>query len=188
LIAGVDEAGRGPLAGPVVAGAVLLYRTRFTTPIDDSKRLAPSVRQRAFGAILRAASVGIGAVAAEQIDRLGIEAATHLAMIRALQGLRVVPDLVLVDGNRLPPGCELPMMAVVGGDSKSLSIACASIVAKVMRDRWMRWVHLLHPEYGFARHKGYGTAKHLQRLGAIGPCGFHRFSFRPVAARGEGVG
>lgn len=169
----------------MVAGAVLLRRFDFKTPVDDSKQLTPLARERAYHAILRSACVGIGAVGPEEIDRLGIQAATHLAMRRAIQRLAVLPELVLIDGNRLPRGCPLPMRAVVSGDSRSLSIACASIIAKVTRDRWMRWVHRLHPEYGFVRHKGYGTPEHLEALEALGPSRFHRFSFQPVAYPGE---
>jgi len=180
LIAGVDEAGRGPLAGPVVAGAVLLHDHRFTIPVDDSKQLSPLARERAYREILRHASIGIGAAGAEEIDRIGIQAATHLAMERALQRLPVPPELVLVDGNTLPRGCSLPMRPIVRGDSKSLSIACASIVAKVVRDQWMDLIHRLHPEYEFRRHKGYGTDRHMRLLEQVGPCRFHRFSFRPI--------
>lgn len=147
--------------------------------------MTPLAREQAYRAILRHASIGVGAVGAEEIDRIGIGRATHLAMIRALAKLPVIPDLVLVDGNRLPRECLLPMQAVVRGDGKSLSIACASIVAKVVRDQWMDLVHRLHPEYGFRRHKGYGTRQHVKCLEEVGPCLFHRFSFRPIRT-GEG--
>ena len=176
----MDEAGRGPLAGPVVAGAVLLHDHRFTVPVNDSKQLSPLAREQAYRVILRHASIGIGAVGAEEIDRIGIHAATHLAMVRALERLPVPPDLVLVDGNSLPRGCNLPMRPIIGGDGKSLSIACASIVAKVVRDQWMGLIHRLHPEYEFSRHKGYGTSRHMRLLEKVGPCRFHRFSFRPI--------
>ena len=164
----------------MVAGAVLLHSDRFTTPLDDSKRLTALARERAYQAILRCASIGVGAVGQEEIDRLGIQAATHLAMVRALQKLPASPELVLVDGNSVPVSYPLPMLPIVGGDARSLSIACASIVAKVVRDQWMDLVHRLHPEYGFGRHKGYGTAEHMEALEAIGPCRFHRFSFAPI--------
>ena len=176
----MDEAGRGPLAGPVVAGAVLLHHSRFTVPVDDSKRLTPLARERAYREILRAGAVGVGAAGPEEIDRIGIHAATHLAMTRALSKLPAVPELVLVDGLFIPPGCPYPAVALVKGDARSLAVACASIVAKVVRDQWMGLVHRLHPEYGFLRHKGYGTEEHVRRIEAIGPCAFHRFSFRPV--------
>ena len=177
----MDEAGRGPLAGPVVAGAVLLHRHDFRVPLDDSKLLTPLARDRAYTAILQSATIGVGAVGPEEIDRIGIQAATHRAMRQAIERLGILPELVLVDGLHLPPGCAPAMEAVVRGDSRSLSIACASIVAKVTRDRWMRWVHRIQPEYGFARHKGYGTAAHMRALEAFGPGPFHRYSFRPVA-------
>ena len=176
----MDEAGRGPLAGPVVASAVILHDFRFTLPLDDSKQMTPLSRERAYRAILRSASIGVGAAGAEEIDRVGIGRATHLAMVRALAKLPVTPELVLVDGNSLPRDSDLPMQAIVRGDGKSLSIACASIVAKVVRDQWMELVHRLHPEYGFRRHKGYGTEQHVRRLEEVGPCRFHRFSFRPI--------
>ena len=142
--------------------------------------MTPLARERAYRAILRHALIGVGAAGAEEIDRVGIGRATHLAMTRALAKLPLAPELVLVDGNALPRECPLPMQAVVRGDSKSLSIACASIVAKVVRDQWMNLVHSLHPEYGFRRHKGYGTERHFRRLEEVGPCRFHRFSFRPI--------
>ena len=176
----MDEAGRGPLAGPVVASAVILHDFRFKLPIDDSKQMTPLAREQAYRVILRCASIGVGAAGAEEIDRIGILRATHRAMVRALAKLPVIPDLVLVDGNSLPPDSGLPMQAIVRGDGKSLSIACASIVAKVVRDQWMDLVHRLHPEYGFRRHKGYGTKRHFQRLREVGPCRFHRFSFHPI--------
>ena len=176
----MDEAGRGPLAGPVVASAVILHDFRFKLPVDDSKRMTPLAREHAYRAILSCASIGIGAVGAEEIDRIGILNATHLAMVRALWKLPFRPELVLVDGSSLPRDCPLPMRAVVRGDGKSLSIACASIVAKVVRDQWMELVHALHPEYGFRRHKGYGTERHFRQLESVGPCRFHRFSFRPI--------
>jgi len=184
----VDEAGRGPLAGPVVAGAVVLHRHDFRVALDDSKRLTPLARERAYEAILRSAHIGVGAVGPEEIDRIGIQAATHRAMQLAIRRLGILPELVLVDGLHLPPGCGPAMKAVVRGDSRSLAIACASIVAKVTRDRWMRWVHRLHPEYGFARHKGYGTAQHMEALEAFGPGPFHRYTFHPVSGSpGSGV-
>jgi ribonuclease HII len=182
----VDEAGRGPLAGPVVASAIILHDFRFKIPLDDSKQMTPLAREQAYRAILRRASIGIGAAGAEEIDRIGILQATHPAMVRALVKLPLTPGLVLVDGNRLPRECPFPMQAIVRGDGKSLSIACASIVAKVVRDQWMELVHHLHPEYGFHRHKGYGTERHFRLLEEVGPCRFHRFSFRPIR-KADGV-
>lgn len=176
----MDEAGRGPLAGPVVASAVILFQVPSSIFLDDSKRLTPRARESAYQAILRCAAVGVGAAGAEEIDRIGIHAATHRAMVRALQKLPVLPQWVLVDGCHVPKDCPVPAAAVVGGDARSLSIACASIVAKVVRDQWMGLVHRLYPEYGFLQHKGYGTEKHLKALRWLGPCRFHRFSFAPV--------
>ena len=176
----MDEAGRGPLAGPVVAGAVLLHRFDFTVPLDDSKRLTPIARERAYRAILRAGSIGVGAAGPEEVDRIGIHAATHLAMLRALAKLPAKPELVLVDGKFVPRGCPYPALAVVKGDGRSLAVCCASIVAKVVRDQWMGLIHQLYPEYGFLRHKGYGTSQHVERIQQLGPCAFHRYSFRPI--------
>lgn len=172
--------GRGPLAGPVVASAVLLTASRFTVAIDDSKQLSPAARERAFLEILPYASIGVGFVWPEQIDRLGIQAACGLAMLRALERIPAAVQLALVDGPWIPSGCPVPAVAIVHGDSKSLRIACASIVAKVIRDRLMSRIHQLHPEYGFHRHKGYGTKEHVNALRLIGPSLFHRFSFRPL--------
>ena len=176
----MDEAGRGPLAGPVVAGAVILAKVPACNLLDDSKRLTPRHREIAYQAILQTAVIGIGAVGAEEIDRMGIGHATHLAMLRAIRKLSVDPQLILVDGNAIPRGCPASALPIVDGDAKSLAIACASIVAKVVRDQWMTLVHRLHPEYGFVRNKGYGTPDHLRALRRVGPCRFHRFSFAPV--------
>ena len=179
-LAGLDEVGRGPLAGPVVASAVILHRTSFTTPIDDSKRLTPRAREAAYRQILSSADIGIGFVDPEEIDRLKIQAACQLAMLRALKRLPLSPALVLIDGIWVPSGCPFPSVPIVHGDSRSLVIACASIVAKVVRDRLMRRIHRLLPVYGFHRHKGYGTAEHLQALRTVGPSFLHRYSFQPV--------
>ncbi len=142
--------------------------------------MTPLARERAYRAILRRCSVGVGAVGAEEIDRIGIGKATHLAMVRALAKLPFAPGLVLVDGSSVPRDCPWDLQPIVRGDSKSISIACASIVAKVVRDQWMDLVHALHPEYGFHRHKGYGTEHHVRRIEQFGPCRFHRFSFSPI--------
>ena len=147
--------------------------------------MTPLSRELAYRAILRSASIGVGAAGAEEIDRVGIGRATHLAMVRALAKLPLTPELVLVDGNSLPRDSGFSMQAIVRGDGKSLSIACASIVAKVVRDQWMELVHRLHPEYGFRQHKGYGTGRHGERLEEVGPCRFHRFSFRPIRRDGQ---
>ncbi|MCM8811968.1 MAG: ribonuclease HII [Candidatus Omnitrophica bacterium] len=179
-LAGIDEVGRGPLAGPVVAGAVVLRRFSFPVAIDDSKRLSPKAREAAFRAIVPHADVGIGVVYPEEIDRTGIHAACHAAMRLAFEKLSTRPALVLVDGPSVWKDCPVQAVPVIGGDAKSLSIACASIVAKVIRDRWMDRLHLLVPEYGFMRHKGYGTSAHLKAIRRIGPSSFHRYSFHPM--------
>lgn len=177
----MDEAGRGPLAGPVVASAVLLRRQIFTVAIDDSKRLTPRARLRAFREILAQAEVGLGIVDPATIDALNIFQATLLAMREAVARLPVTPHYLLIDGPWTLPATNLPMRPVIRGDGRSLSIACASIVAKVVRDRLMEWYDGRHPGYGFARHKGYPTAIHLAQLLARGPTPIHRRSFAPVA-------
>lgn len=176
----MDEAGRGPLAGPVVAAAVVLRRRRFTVPIDDSKRLTPRARERAFREILAQAEVGIGIVEPTTIDTLHIAHASLLAMRQAVAQLPHRPHRLLIDGPWAIPGLPLPMVPIVRGDQKSLSIACASIVAKVVRDKIMEWYDGLHPGYGFARHKGYPTAAHRMALARLGVTPIHRRSFAPV--------
>jgi ribonuclease HII len=189
LIAGVDEAGRGPLAGPVVAAAVFLDPRQPIDGLADSKRLTPRRREQLFDDIrARALCCSIALATVEEIDRLNILQATLLAMQRAVAGLRLPPAKVLVDGNRLP---QLPMLAeaVVGGDARVPAISAASILAKVHRDGWCAEVDAQWPQYGFAAHKGYGTAEHLSALRTHGACEHHRRSFAPVAsvlARGEG--
>ncbi|MFH0763506.1 MAG: ribonuclease HII [Candidatus Omnitrophota bacterium] len=179
LIAGIDEAGRGPLAGPVVAGAVILKDFNFLEDIDDSKRLSPKKRERAYREILDKAFVGVGIIDEKTIDRINIYRATVRAMQEAVDNLKAKPEYALVDGRmKLPTKC--PIKCIVGGDSKSLSIAAASIVAKVTRDRIMVKYDSLYPQYGFARHKGYGTRLHMKALEEHGPSPIHRFSFQPV--------
>lgn len=176
----MDEVGRGPLAGPVVACAVLLTGTRFTVPIDDSKRLTPRARTRAFHAILAQAEVGLGILPPGQVDTLNIFHASLAAMREAVRRLPSPPDHLLIDGPWALDGVACPMTPVVHGDRRSLSVACASIVAKVVRDALMVWYDRAHPEYGFARHKGYPTTAHLSALLAHGPSPIHRRSFAPV--------
>ena len=181
LIAGVDEAGRGPLAGPVLAAAVILNPRQPIAGLADSKKLSPRRREQLFDQIQdKALCCAIGQASVEEIDRLNILQATLLAMQRAVAGLRLVPARVLVDGNRLP---RLPMLAeaIVGGDAKVPAISAASILAKVQRDRWCEQAHQQWPQYGFDAHKGYGTAAHLAALQAHGPSPCHRRSFAPVA-------
>lgn len=183
LVAGVDEAGRGPLAGPVVAAAVcfpgLALPPAVRSLIDDSKKLTPARRDAAFVAILEAGTVGTGAASVAEIDRLNILRATMLAMQRAVAALAVPPAAVLVDGNRAPD-LPCPARPVVGGDRRSLSIAAASIVAKVTRDRIMARLAAEHPGYGWERNAGYGVAAHRAALAALGPTLHHRRTFAPV--------
>jgi ribonuclease HII len=181
LIAGVDEAGRGPLAGPVVAAAVILDDLNPIHGLADSKKLSPAKRELLYDEIrAKALCCSVAEASVEEIDRLNILQATLLAMRRAVEGLRLTPAKVLVDGNRLPP---LPMLAeaIVKGDSKVAAISAASILAKVTRDRWCAQYHAAFPAYGFEGHKGYGTAEHLAALREHGPCPQHRRSFAPVA-------
>lgn len=181
LIAGVDEAGRGPLAGPVVAAAVILDDQRPIAGLADSKKLTPARREALFDQIrANALCFAIAEASVEEIDRLNILQATLLAMQRAVAGLRLRPGLVLVDGNRLPV-LDCAAEAVVGGDALVQSISAASILAKVHRDRWCAEVHVQYPQYGFAAHKGYGTAQHMEALRTHGACPLHRRSFAPVA-------
>lgn len=180
LIAGVDEAGRGPLAGPVVAAAVILDELRPIKGLDDSKKLSPATRERLFDEIrAKALCCAIAQASVEEIDALNILQATMLAMRRAVEGLRLKPGKVLVDGNRLPV-LKMAAEAIVQGDAKVQAISAASILAKVHRDRLCLALHEQHPEYGFAGHKGYPTPEHLAALRAHGACVQHRRSFAPV--------
>lgn len=186
-VAGLDEAGRGPLAGPVVAAAVLFRSpppARLAALLDDSKRLNAARREAAFNALRDAAAegaleFGVGAASAGEIGRLNILRATWLAMARALARLPAPPVLALVDGNAAPP-LPCPVRTVVGGDGRSLSIAAASILAKVTRDRAMSRLDRRWPGYGFAAHQGYPTAAHRAALVRLGPCPHHRRGFAPV--------
>ncbi len=181
LVAGVDEAGRGPLAGPVVAAAVILDPAQTIVGLDDSKALSEARRERLFEQIMaRAVCSSVGQASVEEIDQLNILQATLLAMRRAVLGLRLAPKLVLVDGNRVP---VLPMRceALVRGDALVPAISAASIVAKVTRDCWCVQYDQNYPHYGFARHKGYGTPEHLAALQQHGASPEHRRSFAPVA-------
>lgn len=180
LVVGVDEVGRGPLAGPVVAAAVLLDPNRIPDGLDDSKRLSAARREALAESLMLCAQVGIGQASVEEIDRINILQATFLAMQRAVEALPVAPRLVLVDGNQAPPW-TYPCRTVVGGDAICLSIAAASIVAKVTRDRIMTALDAEFPHYGWASNMGYGTAVHTQALARFGLSPHHRRSFRPVA-------
>jgi ribonuclease HII len=187
LVAGVDEAGRGPLAGPVLAAAVVFptgVPVALAALLDDSKRLKTAQREAAAAALRDAARAGLaewalGAASAAEIGRLNILRATHLAMARAVARLPRPPALVLVDGNQ-PPRLALPVRCVIGGDALSLSIAAASILAKVTRDRAMARLDPRWPQYGFAAHAGYPTARHRAALATHGPCPHHRRGFGPV--------
>ncbi|MBT9281475.1 MAG: ribonuclease HII [Hydrogenibacillus schlegelii] len=186
-LAGVDEVGRGPLAGPVVAAAVILSPERPIPGLDDSKRLSPKRREALYGRILEAAlAVAVGRATAAEIDRLGIVPATRLAMRRALWGLAPAPEAVLVDA--LPVEAGVPETVLLHGDRRSISIAAASIVAKVVRDRWMEAWGRVYPAFGFERHRGYGTKEHRERLERFGPTPLHRrtfLSFLASAPAGE---
>jgi len=180
LVAGVDEAGRGPLAGPVVAAAVILDELKPIRGLKDSKVLTALKRERLFDEIhAKALCLSIAQASVEEIDALNILQATMLAMKRAVEGLRLRPNKVLVDGNRLPQ-LRVQAEAVIGGDAKIKSISAASILAKVHRDRLCLELHREHPQYGFDGHKGYCTPEHLAALRAHGACPHHRRSFAPV--------
>jgi ribonuclease HII len=180
LLAGVDEAGRGPLAGPVVAAAVVLDDTKPIAGLADSKALTARARQRLHDEICaKALCVEVAWASPQEIDEVNILQATLRAMSRAVQNLRLTPAWVLVDGNRLP-ALSVPAKAIVKGDALVPAISAASIVAKVRRDAWCLEVHEQYPQYGFATHKGYPTAEHLQALRRHGPSPVHRRSFAPV--------
>lgn len=192
FIAGLDEAGRGAWAGPVVAGAVILPLARFDLAhaldgVTDSKLLTAPVREALVNQILNtAAASGVGFATNEEIDLIGIVPATRLAMRRALAQLELVPDVLLVDSLQLPE-IDLPCTALVKGDQKSVSIAAASILAKVARDQHLDHLDTLYPQYGFRLHKGYGTRLHRHALQTFGPSDVHRKSFAPVRATAEGL-
>jgi ribonuclease HII len=190
MVAGLDEAGRGAWAGPVVAAAVILpcdagALVSLLGHVDDSKRLTPPARERLYDAVCgQALAVATGSVAHDAIDRLGIVAATRLAMCQALAGLGTQPQYLLLDFLTLPE-VSLPQRGIAHGDGLSLSIAAASILAKVTRDRWMRGQDALYPGYGFSQHKGYGTPEHQEALQRLGPSPIHRRSFQPIVELGE---
>jgi ribonuclease HII len=183
LIAGIDEVGRGPLAGPVVAAAVILpleERPSWLSLVRDSKRLNPSQRESIFDRMMESGiAFGVGVVSHEVIDERGIAPATRLAMRYAIEKLSTRPDYLLIDYMRLP-GVRIPQKGVADGDSLCISIAAASVVAKVTRDRMMVELDSQFPGYGLAQHKGYGTPEHLEALQRLGPCSLHRKTFEPV--------
>lgn len=189
LIAGVDEAGRGPLAGPVVAAAVVLFPScSIIDQLDDSKKLSSQRRERLFKDIKRSSlSIGVGIIDEEVIDRLDIVKATHLAMVQALGRLKIQPELVLIDGP-IELKIPLPQIPLVDGDALSPAIAAASIIAKVVRDRIMDYYHKLYPEYRFCSNKGYPTTAHISAIERNGICPVHRRSFRPLKDLDPGKG
>lgn len=178
FICGVDEAGRGPLAGPVCAAAVILPEGAVIEGLDDSKKLTEKKREGLYDIIKQTAvaySVAYGTL--EEIETVNILEATYLAMNRAIEGLTVKPDFALIDGNRVPRGIKIPCETIVKGDSKSMSVAAASVLAKVTRDRLMLEYDKKYPEYNFKKHKGYGTKEHTELIKQYGPCEIHRLSF-----------
>ncbi|TCV91886.1 RNase HII [Luteibacter rhizovicinus] len=181
IVAGVDEAGRGPLAGPVVVAAVILDPARPIRGLNDSKQLNEAVREKLYGRIVeRALAWTVIFVERDEIDRINIFQATMIGMTRSLMGLSLTPHVALIDGNRLPKTLPCQGRAVIGGDATEPSISAASIIAKVSRDRHMHELDARYPGYGFAKHKGYGVPEHLDALGRLGPCDAHRRSFAPV--------
>lgn len=181
LIAGVDEAGRGPLAGPVIVAAVILNPRRPLAGLADSKVLSEAQRDALAPQIrLAALAFSIVRVDVDEIEQLNILGATLIGMTRALIALSILPTLALIDGNRLPKALPCPARAIIRGDASEAAISAASILAKTTRDAIMRECDALHPGYGFARHKGYGTPEHLRALVTLGPCALHRRRFAPV--------
>jgi ribonuclease HII len=179
-VAGVDEAGRGPLAGPVVAAAVIFQKKmRIPKGLNDSKQMSADAREKAFEAIMKCAVVGIGEASVDEIDLVNIRQATHLAMARAVRALSIQAAFALVDGNDAP-ALPCPCETIIGGDGRSVSIAAASIIAKVTRDRMMIALHGEHPGYGWITNKGYGTGEHLSALARLGATRHHRRSFAPI--------
>lgn len=179
-VAGIDEAGRGPWAGPVVAAAVVLNREAIPAGLNDSKKLSAKKRDQLFEQINATAQVGIGQASVDEIDQRNILNATYLAMTRAVAALPTLPDHLLIDGNQLPDDLPCPAEAVIKGDGKSLSIAAASIIAKVTRDRIMANLARSFPAYGWERNAGYGTAQHREALNLVGVSPHHRRSFAPI--------
>ena len=182
FIAGIDEAGRGPLAGPVVAAAVVLTSYDFKARIDDSKRLSAAARERAYKEIQQKAFIGVGVVSEDTIDKINIYQATMLAMQMSVLDLYIRPDLLLIDGN-IKLKIRTEQIAIVRGDQKSLSIACASIVAKVSRDRLLKFYDNIFPGYDFSGHKGYGTSRHINTIADRGLSPIHRRSFSMGGSR-----
>ncbi|MDP3459731.1 MAG: ribonuclease HII [Hyphomonas sp.] len=188
LTCGVDEAGRGPWAGPVTAAAVILDPARPIPGLTDSKRLTEAARDRLAPEIrARALAWAVAEASPEEIDRLNIREATFLAMTRAVAALARAPGAILIDGNALPKNLPAPARAIIKGDLTEPAISAASILAKTHRDAAMKAFCAAHPGYGFSQHKGYGTAAHAQALARLGPCGIHRMSFAPVRSAREAM-
>jgi ribonuclease HII len=184
-IAGVDEAGRGPLAGPVVAAAVIFQRDHLIENVDDSKKCTAKQREELFAMIMeQALGVGIGIVDHEVIDRINILQATILAMRKSIENMNLEPDYALIDGNSFHHE-TMKFQNIIRGDEKSFTIAAASIIAKVTRDKLMRDLDIRFPQYGFAQHKGYGTRQHIEAIRMYGLCEIHRRSFHPSALQGK---
>ncbi|MEE9523854.1 MAG: ribonuclease HII [Thermodesulfovibrionales bacterium] len=181
-IAGVDEAGRGPLAGPVVASAVIFGDNSNIHGLNDSKKLTPKQRESVFWEVVsQAVSIGIGVIDAKEIDCLNILNATKKAMAMAIDDLSTKPDLLIIDAVRLEK-CTIDQKPIIKGDATSASIAADSVIAKYFRDWMMKHYHTIYPHYGFDRHKGYGTKSHIEKITKHGPCPIHRLSFSPVAS------
>lgn len=184
-VAGIDEAGRGPLAGPVAAAAVILDPVKIPAGLNDSKLLSPTAREGLYDILMqRALAVAVAFASAAEIDKINIRQAVFCAMRRASAALALAPRYVLIDGNDLPPGLDAPAEAVVKGDACVASIAAASIIAKVTRDRLMHHYGSLYPSYGFSEHVGYATEAHLSAIAAYGPSPLHRMSFKPFRLAG----
>lgn len=182
IIAGIDEVGRGPLAGPVVAAAVILDPDNIPNGLQDSKKLSAKRREAVFDEILSSSRISVASIPAGLIDTINIRQATMLAMTNAAKGLEITPDWHLIDGNFVPPDLKSTSDFIIKGDAKSLSIAAASIVAKVIRDRMMATADTIYPGYDFGKHAGYGTKAHLEAIERLGPCPLHRMTFRPLKA------
>ena len=179
-VAGVDEVGRGPLAGPVVAASVILDLSNIPAGLNDSKKLTEAKREKLFDEIVETAIVSVSCIPENIIDQINIRQASLLAMRNSCHGLSIIPDMLLVDGNDCPSGLVCNAQSFIKGDGRCMSIAAASIVAKVIRDRQMTYASTIYPEYEFEKHKGYGTRVHLDAIGKFGPCPLHRLSFSPM--------
>ena len=180
IIAGVDEVGRGPLAGPVVAASVILDPSNLPLGLNDSKKLTEAKREKLFIEIAMTAIVSVSCIPEKIIDQINIRQASLMAMRNSCHGLSIIPELLLVDGNDCPPNLKCNAQSFIKGDGRSMSIAAASIVAKTIRDKQMIFASTFYPEYGFEKHKGYGTQIHLDAIAEHGPCPLHRLSFSPM--------